>query len=153
MSRPFTFFVRTFLTLALVAIVGVAAYQSGYARGMIEGQAFAAQIQSWQNNDGAPTASYGYPGFYGPGLYGGFRPGYMGSFGLHPLGCLAGLLIFGGLFFVLPAMFFFRRNKHGWEGPEGWCEHMPPWAHRHPHPQEPNPPEPSQSEPQSDTDN
>lgn len=152
MSRPFTFFVRIFLTLALVAIVGIAAYQSGYARGMVEGQAFAAQLQSWQNNDGATAAPYGFPGFYGPGWYGGLRPGFMGSSGINLLGCLAGLLIFGSLFFILPAMFFFRGRKHGWECPEDWRGRMPPWAHHHPHPGQPNSQEPSQPEPQPDED-
>ena len=146
MSRPFSFFVRIFLTLALVGIVGVAAYQSGYARGMVEGQAFAAQMQAWQKNDGAVPPMYGYPG-YTPWGYGGFRSGFMSPWGINPLGCIAGLLIFGLLFFILPAMFFYRGKKNGWRGSGPWHGHVPPWAWHQPGPHQPASQEPSEPAP------
>ncbi|MEW6504335.1 MAG: hypothetical protein ACOYXO_10375 [Chloroflexota bacterium] len=145
MKKPISIVLRVVVFLALLAVVGRAAFGIGYARGVTESPAIAEQVQSWQNKTDNVPGIYAFPGYAGPMMRGGYSPLMMqrGHFGFNPIAGFLGFLFLAFVFFGVMRLVFFRRMMHN---NEPWHGHMPPWVQQQPAPQSPAQPEPPQTE-------
>ncbi len=101
MSRGGWIFLRIIGVVILFALVlgaGAVAYQAGYSRGLVEGQAVAALGSGETGVQPLPPAFGYYPGYWG-------RPFY----GFSPFGLFCGGLIF--IFFFFAALRFIFRPR------------------------------------------
>ncbi|MBN2387985.1 MAG: hypothetical protein JXB85_13285 [Anaerolineales bacterium] len=108
--------VGIFLLLVVMAGIGFAAFQAGYANGALDSPEVAAAIENAREESRPVPYSYGIRAFSPFGMH--------APFGFFPLGAICGLFLVGFLVLVAIRLIF---RPYGW-GP--WKMH--PDFHHHP---------------------